>query len=106
MTFWNYSIGEWATLLGIVSVLISVVVWLVKVTILDKFYDKLGDQNTAAKNSTDILSSQLQSLSSAINALTDSARTEHEIFEKRLDENDRRLDRHHEKIKTLYNREN
>lgn len=102
MTFWNYSIGEWATLLGIISVLISVVVWVIKVTILNTFYDKLDDQNTAVKYSTDRLTEHLQSLSEAIEALTTSAKTEHQVFEKRLDEHDRRLDRHHKDIKNLY----
>lgn len=103
MTFLSYSIGEWATLLAIGGSVISAIVWVVKVTILNTFYDKLDDQNVEAKSRNDLLASQMQTLSDAINRLNNGADRDHRENEQRFDKVENQLGAHDQQIKTLFN---
>ncbi|WP_286028706.1 hypothetical protein [Ligilactobacillus agilis] len=96
-TILGYTWGEIASILGVLSVLISFVYWLFSYsgkvfnrnihTALEPFLKQLDDLNKTIKKMNINFTKQQSSF---------------ERLEKRVDEHDRRLDRHHERIKTLF----
>lgn len=99
-TFFGYTWGEIASILAVLSVLISFVYWLFSYsgkvfnrnihTALEPFLKQLDDLNKTIKK---------------MNANFARQESNFERLEKRVDEHDRRLDRHHERIKTLFDKE-
>lgn len=98
--FLGYSWSEIASILGVVSVLVSFVYWLFSYsgkvfnrnihTALEPFLKQLDDLTKTIKK---------------MNANFARQESNFERLEKRVDEHDRRLDRHHERIKTLFDKE-
>lgn len=74
---------EWASMIGIVTVCVSFIVWISNVWIIGP------------------LTKSLNTLSIKIDGIGANGDRIHKAHDEKLDEHDRRLDRHHERIKDL-----
>lgn len=83
------SLEEWASVIAIITFIATLVSLLFK-------YAVFGPLRGDIKELTDAIS--------ALNYGLDDLRHDQKSLEKRVDDHDRRLDRHHEQIKNLYNR--
>lgn len=90
MNILGYSAGEWLALISILGVLISFLVWLVREVIMKPNLE----QNRRLNNNIDRLSDKVAEFSQE-------TRENRELINQRLEEHDRRLDRHHERIAIL-----
>ena len=86
--FLGYSIGDWVGLLTIISMLVGTLIWLIRVAITKPFTEQMAKLNEAIRN------------------LTDSSKTEHSSFDLRLDNHDRKIERHDAEIGFLYDLNN
>lgn len=82
--FLGYTIGDWVGLLTIISMLVGTLIWLIRVAITKPFTEQMAKLNEAIRN------------------LTDSSRADHSMFDSRLDNHDRKIERHDAEIGFLY----
>ena len=95
-TLLGYSWGEIASILAVLSVLISFVYWLFS------YSGKVFNRNI--HTALEPFLKQLDNLNKTIEKMNinfTKQQSSFERLEKRVDEHDRRLDRHHERIKSL-----
>lgn len=86
--FLGYTIGDWVGLLTIISILIGAIIWLVRIAIIKPF------------------TSQMSELNEAIRSLATSSKVDHSSFDLRLDNHDRKIERHDTEIGFLYDLNN
>lgn len=82
--FLGYTIGDWVGLLTIISMLVGTIIWLIRVAITKPFTE------------------QMAKLNEAIKSLTDSSNADRSMFDLRLDNHDRKIERHDAEIGFLY----
>ena len=86
--FLGYSIGDWVGLLTIISMLVGTLIWLIRVAITKPFTEQMAKLNEAIRN------------------LTASSKVDHSSFDLRLDNHDRKIERHDAEIGFLYDLNN
>lgn len=95
MTFLNYPLSEWATLITIIGSFIGIIVWALKESIMKPM-----------EKSNQTLQDTIDSLKTLVNNINTNASTKHDEFDKRLDDHEIQLTKHDENIKTLFERTN
>lgn len=93
MTFLNYPLSEWATLITVIGSIIGIIVWALKESIMKPM-----------EKSNQTLQDTIHSLKELVDNINTNASTKHNEFDKRLDEHEVQLTRHDENIKTLFER--
>jgi len=93
LTFLNFPLSEWATLITILGSLVGIIVWALKESIVKPM--EKSNQN---------LQDTIHSLKQLVDNINTNAATKHDEFDKRLDDHQDQLSRHDEKIKTLFER--
>lgn len=89
----GYTFGELASLVTIVGLLFSGIVWIFKLAIIKPMM-----------NSNELLSKSIDELAKKVVNIGDNADKVHAEHDARLDEHEVHLARHDEEIKTLFNR--
>lgn len=91
MTFLNFPLSDWATLITIVGSVVGIIVWSLRVSIMNPM-----------KESNRNLQDMIDSLKQLVNNINSNASTKHDEFDKRLDRHETVLTRHDEQLKTLF----
>ena len=90
MTSFGYTIGDWVGIISIIGSILTALIFMGR-----------GLVKYAKSILIEPLIRDLQRVSKSIDELTESSRSEHKVFEDRLDSHDRRLDRHSVRLKNV-----
>lgn len=89
--FWGFQLSEWLQIIGIITFISGIVIWIVKMAIVNP----TNTNNDALRHSIDALAKRVEGIGGNAEAV-------HKEHDMRLDEHEVHLARHDEEIKTLF----